>query len=238
MLPAFDPRIVPLDEGDFPRLPALPASLLSAQALRTRFAQALQWEPEHRSDSRWLSDRSPTPASVLVPLVLRPEPTVLLTVRGGHLSDHAGQISFPGGKSDDDDADAVETALREAEEEIGLHRQQVEVLGVLPVYTTSTRFEVSPVVGLVTPLPQDDWLIWEQGEVDEVFEVPLAFLMNPANHRRHGADWGGQRRHFLSMPWVDASQHKSYFIWGATAAMLRNLYRFLAATESSAASTS
>jgi 8-oxo-dGTP pyrophosphatase MutT (NUDIX family) len=174
-------------------------------------------------------ERAPTDASVLVPLVLRDEPTVLLTLRTDHLHVHPSQISFPGGRAEPEDADAVATALREAREEIGLEENQVEVLGSLPTYTTSTGFVVTAVVGLVRPgfvLQPDPF------EVAEVFEVPLVWLMNPANHQRHVVDIAGWRREFLSMPWQGPGtdgQPRRYFIWGATASMLRNLYRFLAA---------
>ena len=135
---------------------------------------------------------------------------MLLTQRTAHLKDHAGQVSFPGGRSEADDADAVDTALREAHEEIGLERGHVDVVGFLPVYTTVTSFEVA-----------------------EVFEVPLSFLMTPAHHRRHVVEIDGLRRQFLSMPWAPppeaSGQARSYFIWGATAAILRNFYRLLVA---------
>jgi 8-oxo-dGTP pyrophosphatase MutT (NUDIX family) len=161
--------------------------------------------------------------------VLRDELTVLLTQRTDHLNDHPGQISFPGGRVEADDADAVATALREAHEEIGLEAFEVEVLGSLPTYTTGTGFIVTPVVGLVAARAV---LRPDPVEVAEVFEVPLAWLMDPANHRRHAVAIAGSMREFLSIPWLgtDASgAPRSYFIWGATAAMLRNLYRFLAA---------
>ena len=160
---------------------------------------------------------------MLVPLVLRDELTVLLTQRTAHLSDHAGQISFPGGRAEPEDADEVATALREAQEEIGLAPDSVEVLGRLPTYTTGTGFIVTPVVALVPP---DQPLAPDPNEVAEVFEVPLSFLMDPANHRRHVFEHQGVRREFLSMPWAGP---REYFIWGATAGMLRNLYRFLSA---------
>jgi 8-oxo-dGTP pyrophosphatase MutT (NUDIX family) len=166
---------------------------------------------------------------VLVPLVLRAETTVLLTQRTDHLNDHPGQISFPGGRVEAGDADAVATALREAHEEVGLKPFEVEVLGSLPTYTTGTGFVVTPVIGLVQP---GAVLRPDPIEVAEVFEVPLAWLMNPANHQRHAIEVGGARREFFSIPWhgQDASgMPRRYFIWGATAAMLRNLYRFLAA---------
>lgn len=173
-------------------------------------------------------DRKPSAASVLVPLVQRPDGLqVLLTQRTDHLHDHAGQVSFPGGRAEPDDVDAVATALREAEEEIGLLPGQVEVLGSLPTYTTVTRFEVTPVVALVSPplaLQLDPF------EVACAFEVPLHFLMNPAHHRWHRFDHPEGSRQFLSMPWtgVDLSGRGStFFIWGATASMLRNLYAWL-----------
>jgi 8-oxo-dGTP pyrophosphatase MutT (NUDIX family) len=165
---------------------------------------------------------------VLVPLVLRPDGLkVLLTQRSDHLRDHAGQIAFPGGRVEPGDADAVAAALREAEEEIGLPRSTVDVLGLLPYYTTVTDYIVTPVVALVRP-PFD--LRLDASEVAEAFEVPLDYLMTPAHHQRHEFEWQGQRRQFLSMPWDGPGgdgRLRRYFIWGATAAMLRNLYGFL-----------
>ena len=161
--------------------------------------------------------------------MLRDGLTVMLTQRTAHLHDHPGQISFPGGRVEESDADATATALREAREEGGLPAEHVDVLGSLPEYTTGTGFIVTPVVALVRPgfRPQLDAF-----EVAEVFEVPLAFLMNPGNHRRHAVELAGAKREFLSMPWdgYDAQgRPRRYFIWGATAAMLRNLYRFISA---------
>jgi len=171
---------------------------------------------------------TPAAASVLVPLVMRGGALhVLLTRRTDHLRDHAGQISFPGGRAEPDDPSAIHTALREAEEEVGLAREHVDVLGQLNTYTTVTSYVVTPVVALVQPQFS---LHLDRFEVEEAFEVPLNFLMTPANHQRHELTLGGQRRQFLSMPWsgIDASgQPHLYFIWGATAAMLRNLYWFL-----------
>ena len=154
--------------------------------------------------------------------------TILLTQRTDHLYDHAGQISFPGGRREATDADPAATALREAEEEVGLRRTQVRVIGCLPNYTTVTSYVVTPVVALVQP-PLN--LSLDAFEVAEAFEVPLQYLMTPANHQRHVFDYDGGQRQFLSMPWqglaADGSR-REYFIWGATAAMLRNLYGFLA----------
>jgi 8-oxo-dGTP pyrophosphatase MutT (NUDIX family) len=155
---------------------------------------------------------------------------VLLTRRTEHLRDHAGQVSFPGGRSEDFDNGPVATALREAQEEVGLEPSQVEVIGQMPTYSTVTSFIVTPVVGLVQP-PLT--LQVDSREVAEAFEVPLAYLMNPAQHQRHIFQFDGGQRQFLSMPWhgelADGSM-REYFIWGATAAMLRNLYRLLSSS--------
>lgn len=223
-----DPRVVPVTGTDL-HLPTVPPERLQAGAVRQRLETPPVWQPELPGDGGRLHlDREPTHASVLVPLVERPGGLhVLLTQRTDHLRDHAGQISFPGGRAEPDDADPVITALREAEEEVGLDPAQVQVLGRLPTYLTVTSYIVTPVVALLQPplaLRPDPF------EVAEVFEVPLAFLMNPAHHRRHVFEFDGQQRQFLSMPWrseTDAS--REYFIWGATAAMLRNFYRLLVA---------
>lgn len=224
---SFDPHTLPAIAVDH-HLPAVSAVALQAVAMRQRFMQPPVWSPEVSAE-RQFSARRQTHASVLIPLVQRDEPTVLLTQRTDHLTDHPGQVSFPGGRAEPEDADAVATALREAEEEIGLRSSHVNVIGQLPTYTTGTGFIVTPVVALVEP---GFGLRLDPFEVAEVFEVPLAFLMNPSNHRWHAVETGGVRREFLSMPWVgaDAEGHpKRYFVWGATAAMLRNFYRFLAA---------
>lgn len=156
-----------------------------------------------------------TPAAVLFPIVLRDNgQTVLLTQRTAHLRDHAGQISFPGGRVEAEDESPIHTALRETEEEIGLAREHVEILGFLPEYRTGTGFRVTPVVALVTP-PFE--LALDPFEVAEAFEVPLSFLLDPANHKRHSLHYRGALRHFFAMPYGD------YFIWGATAGMIRSL---------------
>ena len=225
--PAFDPESLPVLGADS-HLPAVPAASIVADAVRRRFVAPPAWQPEIKVERRFI-EREDTSASVLVPLVLRDELTVLLTQRTDHLNDHPGQISFPGGRAEEVDPDPVATALREAHEEIGLEPFEVEVLGSLPTYTTSTGFIVTPVVGLVQPQAS---LRPDPFEVAEVFEVPLAWLMNPANHQRHAFEFRGATREFFSIPWQasDASgAMRRYFIWGATAAMLRNLYRFLAA---------
>lgn len=160
-----------------------------------------------------------TPAAVLFPIVLRdPAPTVLLTQRTAHLRDHAGQISFPGGRLEADDPSPLAAALRETEEEIGLDRGHVEVAGYLPEYFTSTGYRVTPVVGFVRP-PFD--LTPDPFEVAEVFEVPLAFLLDPANHQEHEIHWRGRLRRYTAMPYGER------FIWGATAGMIQALGRLL-----------
>lgn len=224
-VPILDPRGVPVIGNDA-HLPAVVAERLTAAALRQRFVAPPAWQVEFPGDGR-LIDREPADASVLVPLVMRGDDlSVLLTQRTDHLHDHAGQISFPGGRAEPHDDDAVATALRETEEEVGLPRHHIEVIGQLPTYTTVTNFVVTPVVALVEPgfTARPDPF-----EVAEVFEVPLAFLMNPTHHQRHAIDWSGGRREFYSMPWRPQPEAPDYFIWGATAAMLRNFYRFLSA---------
>ena len=223
----FDPQQMPVIGID-DHLPPVRADALTVAALRQRFLMPPAWQPEIAAERRF-NEREPAHASVLIPLLLRDELGVLLTQRTDHLNDHPGQISFPGGRAEATDADVVATALREAHEEIGLEAAYVDVLGALPTYTTGTGFIVTPVVALVRPgytLRADPF------EVAEVFEVPLGFLMNPGHHRRHEIEFAGARREFLSMPFQgtdDAGRPRRYFIWGATAAMLRNLYRFLAA---------
>jgi len=204
-------------------LPAVPLAWQTEAALRQRFAAAVQWEPELRREPRF-SDRPPTQAAVLLPLVLREELTVLLTERTTHLSTHSGQVAFPGGKRDPEDVSAQATALREAQEEVGLAAGDVEVLGTLPIYTTGTAFLITPVVALVDPRAR---LHPNPYEVADVFEVPLSLLLDPANHERHAMVWNGVPREWFAMPYQDGDRQR--YIWGATAGMLRNLYRFLSA---------
>jgi len=234
-LPPAPPRITQPQQvpvlGTDDHLPPVPAAAMTPAALRQRFAAPPAWSPEISGDGRRFNlEREPTQASVLVPLVMREDGLhVLLTRRTEHLRDHAGQISFPGGRAEPEDADAVATALRETEEQVGLARPHVDVVGTLPHYSTVTSYIVTPVVALVRP---DFTLALDEFEVAEAFEVPLPFLMTPAHHRRHQVELGGQLRQFLSMPWTAADGRglpRDYFIWGATAAMLRNFYRFLAA---------
>ncbi len=198
---------------------------MTADWLRERFSERIRqplegvtgFEPE-------ISVEQPlTPAAVLIPLVLRETGlTVLLTQRTAHLRDHAGQISFPGGRCEESDRTPQAAALREAQEEVGLEPAQVELLGELPQYSTATGFTITPVVGLVRPplnLKLDDF------EVADVFEVPFEFLMDTRNHQRHQVEFQGALRAYYAMPW------EGYFIWGATAGMLVSLQRFLYAAR-------
>lgn len=223
--PVFEPEVLPI-ESTGADLPGVPSERLTPDGLRARFTQRLVWAPEP-TDANWREPGDPRAAAVLMPLVAREEGlAVLLTQRADHLSDHAGQVSFPGGRREPDDANAMATALREAQEEVSLAPERVEVLGALPDYLTGTGFRVTPVVGLVHPpfTVEADTL-----EVAEIFEVPLAFLMNPANHEVRLLRWEGGERRFFAMPYPRPGTGGHYFIWGATAGMLRNFYRFLLA---------
>jgi 8-oxo-dGTP pyrophosphatase MutT (NUDIX family) len=229
-LPKFDPRTVPV-VGIDDHLAGVAPDNLTAAALRQRFLHPPAWQPEHSVEKKF-TERQPALAAVLIPLIMRDELMLLLTERTANLSTHSGQIAFPGGRTDETDADAIDTALREAEEEVGLHRTHVEVLGTLPTYVTGTAFIITPVVALVQP---GFALTPNPGEVADVFEVPLSYLMNPAHHRRHEFEFDGVSRQWLSMPYADpvidasSARPKERYIWGATAGMLRNLYRFLIA---------
>jgi len=216
----IDPKRLPVDAiaGE----PALPADRLDAVWLRARLAHPPLWEPELPEDLR---QRFPElrRAAVLIPIVRRAEGlTVLLTQRTEHLTNHAGQVSFPGGRAEELDSSPIETALRETEEEIGLFRRHVEIIGVLPDHVTASAYIVTPVVGLVAP-PFD--LMAESNEVADIFEVPLRFLMDGMNHQRMSFELphGAGRRSFYAMP------YERFFIWGATAGMLRNLFHLLRA---------
>lgn len=223
-LAAFEPRDVPVIRVDSD-LPAVAADQLTALALRARFARPPVWEPELRREPR-MGNRAPAQAAVLVPIVMREkEPMVLLTERASQMTTHSGQVAFPGGRLDPEDANIAAAALREAWEEVGLSADYIEVLGSLPTYTTVTSFIVTPVIALVQP---GFHLTLSPSEVADAFEVPLSHLMNPANHRRHAMVGEGlNARQWFSMPYQDGARER--FVWGATAGMLRNLYRFLIA---------
>ncbi|WP_366555559.1 CoA pyrophosphatase [Aquibaculum sediminis] len=166
------------------------------------------------------------PAAVLVPLFgRRREPHVLLTRRSSALTNHAGQIAFPGGCSEPEDADARATALRETQEEIGLGPERIQPLGQLDLYVTRTGFAVTPIVGWIQDEIALDQLILDPREVDEVFEVPLGFFLDPANRQRHARTYEGRARYFYAYP------YRNYYIWGATAGMLNNLAERLLGRE-------
>ena len=229
-LPGFNPEEVPILGRDS-HLPAVEQDLLTVDGLRTRFSQEKSWNIELTDENRFAMSANnarragrgdePTPAAVLIPLVVHEqELKLLLTKRTSHLHDHPGQISFPGGRTDAQDLSPEHTALREAKEEIGLLESYIDILGRLPHYLTITGYQVTPVVSLVTPgCPYQA----DPFEVAEIFEVPLGYLMNPHHHEhRQWESPEGQRR-FYAMP------YENKFIWGATAGMLRNLYHFLRA---------
>jgi 8-oxo-dGTP pyrophosphatase MutT (NUDIX family) len=160
-------------------------------------------------------ERPIRPAAVLIPIVDRAEPTVLLTQRAAHLNDHAGQISFPGGKIDATDASPLDAALREADEEIGLGREFIDPIGYLDLYATGFGFRILPTLARIKPGFE---LRINETEVDDAFEVPMSFLMNPANHQLHAKEFRGMERHYYAMPFAER------YIWGATAGILRVLY--------------
>ncbi|MBI4756083.1 MAG: CoA pyrophosphatase [Betaproteobacteria bacterium] len=191
------------------------SSRYDAQWLRRRVAQGRVVTPVREPGA----GDGCLPASVLVPVINRAEGlTVLFTQRTTHLHDHPGQVAFPGGRAEISDPSPVDTALRETWEEIGIVPARVEVLGILPQYLTGTGFQVTPVVGLVG-LPLE--LRLDAFEVAHVFETPLEFLLDPANHQRHVAEIRGTRREYWAMP------YDGHFIWGATAGMVVSLYRHL-----------
>ena len=226
--PGFDAQAIPVvaDCADQTRVLA---NALDPIMLKKRFQSPPQWQPEITDENRQviaadiIAKRHAlgkvTHAAVLIPLLLKPDGlSVLLTQRTEHLRDHGGQISFPGGRMDSEDANSYDTALRESEEEIGLSRDQVEIIGQLPEYLTVSGYSVIPIVGLVKP--QAEYAL-DHFEVADVFEVPLRFLMDPANHQIRVWETEQGSRRFYSMPYED------HFIWGATAGMLRNLYHLL-----------
>jgi 8-oxo-dGTP pyrophosphatase MutT (NUDIX family) len=193
-------RLDPFDAGTDP--------VSNEDADRGRLAKA--------GDKPWVRGDAPLkPAAVLVPLVTRDDGmTVLLTRRTDHLNHHAGQISFPGGRVDDSDRDVRHTALRETEEEIGLDSTNIEVVGRLADFVVGTGYLVSPIIGLIQP---PFALKPHAGEVAEVFEAPLDYVLDPNNFERHSREYEGIERFFFAITW------NGHYIWGATAGMLRNL---------------
>ncbi|MFA9276020.1 MAG: CoA pyrophosphatase [Candidatus Aquirickettsiella gammari] len=221
MTTSFDPQLLAIHS--YADEPALSSDRISLDFLRHRFQRYILWTPENTEESSLFKGDAFKPASVLMPIIAREHGLqILLTQRAAHLHHHGGQISFPGGRVDATDTSAEHTALREAQEEIGLAENQVEVLGRLPQYYTGTGFSVTPVVALVHPPYEFNS---DPFEVASIFEVPLAFLMDPHHHQRRQIDFpdGSGKRSFYAMPYED------YFIWGATAGMLRNLFHFLRA---------
>jgi 8-oxo-dGTP pyrophosphatase MutT (NUDIX family) len=195
--------------------------VLDVAGLRERLRRPLPAQAVYGDDGAGREEAGVTPAAVLVPIVAHADGlTVLFTRRTVHLKAHSGQVSFPGGRAEPGDPTIEFTALREAEEEIGLPARRVEVLARLPEYFTRTGFRVTPVIGLIQP-PLE--LVPDSREVDEVFEVPLAFILDPANHRRATRELNGRTVAYYVI------EHHGRTIWGATAGMLVNLCRSLAA---------
>ena len=173
---------------------------------------------DQREDEIAAALEAARPAAVLIGLIERPHgTTVMLTERATHLRSHSGQVAFPGGKIDPGE-DAVEAALREAEEEIGLARKHVEVFAALDPYLSGSGYRISPIVAEIHP-PFE--LAINPEEVAETFEAPFAFVMDPKNHQRQSREWRGAMRHYYAMPW------ESHYIWGVTAGILRNMYERL-----------
>lgn len=227
----LDARALPFELPDDDP-PALSLAALEPPSVRALFAAGhAGFEPEIRSD-RAVDHPPPRPAAVLVAL-LEGEggQSVLLTRRPSHLRAHSGQIAFPGGRAEPADADRRMTALREAHEEVGLPPDAVDVIGMLPEYLTASGFAITPVIGAVRGRPA---LVPDPAEVDEIFEVPLGWLMDARNHQRRRILFEGRERVIYAMPWQPASTPRvEYFIWGVTAAILRNLYLYLRHASSS-----
>jgi len=209
-------RILLPDPGAVPDRAAIAARLAASPPL-AELLTADDLEKQQLAGAQPLK-----PAAVLLLVVNRPEPAVVFTQRTTHLPDHAGQISFPGGRCDADDCSPEDTALREAREEVGVEPARVELLGRLPEYRTSTGYSVTPVVGWAEP-PLE--YRPDPHEVEDVFEVPLAFLLDARNHRYESAFHRGRMRRFWAMPYGER------YIWGATAGMLVTFHRIVARAE-------
>ena len=189
-----------------------------ADRVRASLAESEDQPVPHASDMGDAPDSNGVAAAVLIAITDRAEPGLILTQRPETMRRHAGQAAFPGGRVDASDADVIAAALREAEEEIGLPRDIPEIIGTVDLYRTITSYTITPVLAVIPPdLP----LVANPDEVSHIFEVPLAFLIDPANHVAKAADWNGRERHFIEMHW------QGHRIWGATAAMIVNLSRRL-----------
>ena len=189
--------------------------MVSPEELRERLASIVGGhEVVYGEEVVGILEQPPTPAAVLVPIILHPEPSLLLTRRTSHLKKHAGQVSFPGGRIDPEDKDAVATALREAEEEVGLDPTRVEIVGRMDEYVTGTGFIITPVIGL---LPPGLSFRPSPNEVEAIFEFPFSVLLDPEAPRRQKQHTRGQWREYWVWP------HPDHFIWGATAAIMYHL---------------
>jgi 8-oxo-dGTP pyrophosphatase MutT (NUDIX family) len=208
-------------------------SLLMPDQLKARFTLDIPWAPEETDENRHIKassviekkelDGVETRAAVLIPIIIRNnEPVILLTERSPHLSSHSGQISFPGGRFSNVDQSLVNTAKRETEEEVGIKERDIDVLGNFPEYCTISGYRVTPVVALVN---SESTYKLNSREVQSIVEIPMKYLLNPRNHMLRSWESDQGRRHFYSIAF------ENYFIWGATAAMLRNFYSFLVAAK-------
>lgn len=226
LVPDFDPRVQPIVQTQ--ALQQLVSGSIQLDFICQAFERSIQWQVEPLFADAFLADTTHydnvVRAAVLMPLVQRPSGLhVLFTRRASHLYDHAGQICFPGGRIEPLDTDEVAAALRETHEEIGVSPEFIQLIGTQPGFLTSTGFTMKPVIGMIRP---GYTLTPDLAEVAEVFEVPLSILMDPKQHLLHRMQLpNGECRHYFSITW------QSYFIWGATAALIRNLYHYLAAAQ-------
>lgn len=226
LVPEFDPRVQPIVKVQ--ALQPLMVDAMQLDFICQAFTRTIKWQVEPLFADAFLADTTHydnvVRAAVLMPLVQRPSGLhVLFTRRASHLYDHAGQICFPGGRIEPLDADEIAAALRETHEEIGVSPEFIQLIGTQPGFLTSTGFTMKPVIGMIRP---GYTLTPDLAEVAEVFEVPLSVLMDPAQHHLHRVQFpDGDFRHYFSITW------QSYFIWGATAALIRNLYHYLAAAQ-------
>ncbi|NYT35284.1 CoA pyrophosphatase [Allopusillimonas soli] len=222
----FDPQQQPVVPAE--TLPPLLSQSLQLDFIRAAFGCTIDWNVEPLFSRSFQADamrgKDLRQAAVFFPLLQRQDGLhVLFTERASHLSNHAGQVSFPGGRIEPTDKDVIAAALRETHEEIGVGAEFIQLIGTQPAFLTSTRFTMKPVIGVILP---GYTLAPDPSEVAEVFEVPLSVLMDTRRHRLHRASLpGGGHRFYFSITW------QSHFIWGATAALIRNFYHYLAAAE-------